>query len=257
MKREDFDSDDDYLKYRSKRNISNKKYYTKPEVKLKKAIYKKQYDSKEENITKRKAYGKKIRATSKYKLRLKKWVDVNKEHIKEYRRTPKYKIMKKKYDKDYYDKNNDGDYRIKERERLKIFRLKNVDKIKLYKTKYLQSPKGKINSTYHNQRRIALLRDIESQISNKNIKKIFDRDVNCVYCNSTKKLEIDHIVPISSGGDSLMNNLVISCKKCNCSKQSRDVVDWCYIKSIPLPPIVRKFIIARKSKIRPFLIATI
>lgn len=43
----------------------------------------------------------------------------------------------------------------------------------------------------------------------------------CVKCESTDRLEVDHIVPFSKGGLTRITNLQILCKTCNLSKWNR------------------------------------
>lgn len=51
---------------------------------------------------------------------------------------------------------------------------------------------------------------------------IFERDNNkCVYCSSSKNLCLDHLIPLSRGGDNEKDNLVTACKECNSGKAGR------------------------------------
>jgi len=43
----------------------------------------------------------------------------------------------------------------------------------------------------------------------------------CVTCGSTERLEADHILAESRGGDTTFENLQTLCKSCNCRKGSR------------------------------------
>lgn len=71
--------------------------------------------------------------------------------------------------------------------------------------------------------------DKENKLERKPISKklrfdIFKRDnFQCVYCGKTPPevtLEVDHIEPVSKGGDNDINNLVTSCFDCNRGKRN-------------------------------------
>jgi len=40
----------------------------------------------------------------------------------------------------------------------------------------------------------------------------------CSICKTTKDLTVDHIVPLSAGGSTVISNLQVLCRKCNSSK---------------------------------------
>lgn len=46
----------------------------------------------------------------------------------------------------------------------------------------------------------------------------------CAYCNSSKRIEQDHVVPISKGGGHTKENVVPACRSCNASKGNRGPV---------------------------------
>jgi len=48
----------------------------------------------------------------------------------------------------------------------------------------------------------------------------------CVYCGKHKPLTLDHVAPLSRGGDHRRTNLVPACRSCNSSKGASDVVNW-------------------------------
>ena len=53
-------------------------------------------------------------------------------------------------------------------------------------------------------------------------KNIFERDLyECQYCGNTKHLTIDHIVPVSRGGQNTWKNLTTCCFSCNNKKGDR------------------------------------
>lgn len=63
---------------------------------------------------------------------------------------------------------------------------------------------------------------IHAPITKAQRQRILDRDGNkCVECGVTKSLSIDHIIPVSKGGDSSDENLRTLCKTCNSKKGNR------------------------------------
>ena len=58
-------------------------------------------------------------------------------------------------------------------------------------------------------------------IKNETKTEVLVRDNHkCQSCGSDKKLEFDHIVPVSKGGSSEANNLQLLCRSCNRSKRA-------------------------------------
>jgi hypothetical protein len=51
---------------------------------------------------------------------------------------------------------------------------------------------------------------------------IFKRDGEfCKNCKTTENLHLDHIVPVSKGGQNILENLQVLCKRCNSSKKDK------------------------------------
>ncbi|MFY3739824.1 MAG: hypothetical protein HMLIMOIP_000243 [Candidatus Nitrosomirales archaeon] len=48
----------------------------------------------------------------------------------------------------------------------------------------------------------------------------------CAYCNCKEKLQWEHIIPKSRGGPDNIDNMVLSCQKCNGSKSDKDPYEW-------------------------------
>jgi hypothetical protein len=57
---------------------------------------------------------------------------------------------------------------------------------------------------------------------------VFERDEwTCVYCGKrTGTLTADHVVPVSRGGSSTLDNLVTACLDCNTAKATRTPEEW-------------------------------
>ncbi len=230
-------TEEEYIEFRKRRNKANRRYYSKPEVRESKKIYAKEYRL--ENKEKISEYGKRVRALPKTQERMKKWTKENKEHIREYANRPENKEKKRISDKKWREKKTQNKNWVKEKYRKNAeFRKNNPEKVKNSKRKYYQSPKGKVNSTYHNHRRLSLVKESETDLTNEYIEEMLRKNTKCIYCGSDKKLEIDHIIPLSKGGSCLKVNLVIACAKCNRSKSDRDVLYWCKLMGREVPKIV-------------------
>jgi hypothetical protein len=64
---------------------------------------------------------------------------------------------------------------------------------------------------------------------------IYKRDgYKCMYCGSTKKLTIDHVIPRSKGGTDDWNNLTCACSHCN-TKKSDKLLEHTGMKLIKQP----------------------
>ena len=49
----------------------------------------------------------------------------------------------------------------------------------------------------------------------------------CVYCgDESGPFHLDHVKPVSRGGDASVENLVVACAACNLSKGSKTLHDW-------------------------------
>jgi hypothetical protein len=48
----------------------------------------------------------------------------------------------------------------------------------------------------------------------------------CIYCGSTEKLTVEHILPSSRGGPNTADNAIFICKKCNSSKGAKRLYEW-------------------------------
>jgi len=71
-------------------------------------------------------------------------------------------------------------------------------------------------------------------------KNIYIRDnFECVYCGAKHDLTIDHVIPISKGGENTWDNMVSACRRCNSKKGDRtpDEANMKFIKDILSPDI--------------------
>lgn len=58
--------------------------------------------------------------------------------------------------------------------------------------------------------------------------EVFARDGHrCSYCGGTEQpFQLDHIVPVSKGGETSLANLTVACRPCNLSKGDKTVAEW-------------------------------
>lgn len=65
----------------------------------------------------------------------------------------------------------------------------------------------------------------------------------CVYCGSKKHPTIDHIVPVSAGGQSTWTNCVVACHDCNSEKADRSLKDCGFtLRYQPYQPSLTQFL---------------
>jgi hypothetical protein len=205
------------------RNCANKKcknyYQDNKDLVLK--VQKEYYEKNKEKILKReKIYNEK-----------------NKERITERRRANKetkyqqfrdyYQIHKKRLteiQRENYQKNKDIIA-----EKSKIYRQKNKEKISKREKAYRQTEKGRDLMYRSYTKRRAYKHKV--QFTPHERKQILDRDNwECQTCrvivhddnvNNELKCHIDHIIPISKGGNSTPKNLRVLCRTCNLTKSDK------------------------------------
>jgi 5-methylcytosine-specific restriction endonuclease McrA len=99
----------------------------------------------------------------------------------------------------------------------KQYRLKNREKIRLFRKKY------------------KYLRKNAGELSIKIIQKVYEENIKqygtltCVYC--LKPIEfgkdtLEHKLPLSRGGTNAKENLGIACRSCNCQKHNKTVEEY-------------------------------
>lgn len=78
------------------------------------------------------------------------------------------------------------------------------------------------------RRRIRKLENLEYFISDKELIKLYRSP--CIYCGSTKRITLDHIIPISRGGTHGIGNIAAACISCNSSKRDKTITEWRKLK---------------------------
>ncbi|XP_030453052.2 uncharacterized protein LOC115674707 isoform X2 [Syzygium oleosum] len=81
-------------------------------------------------------------------------------------------------------------------------------------------------------------RRVKSNLSRKNI--LYRDSYTCQYCSSGENLTIDHVLPISGGGEWTWENLVTACSKCN-SKKGQKTIEEANMKLLKTPKAPKDF----------------
>ena len=69
-----------------------------------------------------------------------------------------------------------------------------------------------------------LLSDPKYVILYKDLKRIYSQP--CFNCGSMKNQSLDHVIPLSRGGEHKIGNMMTLCQPCNASKHSRTIMEW-------------------------------
>jgi 5-methylcytosine-specific restriction endonuclease McrA len=78
----------------------------------------------------------------------------------------------------------------------------------------------------HLKRRVVVRSGVYT-VTDKDVRRLFTRFANsCAYCGAAGPLHLDHIFPISRGGEHRIGNLIPACPSCNKRKASRLLAEW-------------------------------
>jgi len=112
---------------------------------------------------------------------------------------------------------------LKRKEYVKLWIANNPDK-------YRACEKSK---THTRKKRQANLIKLETSsivaLESYNINTFHKPNFTCEYCNteiSEQAYHLDHVLAIKNNGDNNLDNLAISCAKCNCSKSDKLLEEW-------------------------------
>jgi len=145
--------------------------------------------------------------TEKARVTLRRWREKNKEKIYLWRN--KYK----EYDKEYREKNKEKirEYSRLARQKNPTYRLdwqrKNVDKVRANKSAYRARKAGNGGSFTSGEW--------------KNLCEKYDN--KCLCCGKETKLTADHIIPVTRGGTSNIDNIQPLCRSCNSAKHTKEI----------------------------------
>ena len=133
--------------------------------------------------------------------------------MKVLKRVREYYKNNKKKKQEYYEKN-----KVRILEVVKQYRRTGAYRNTLIK--YRRSPKGMFaDREVHNRRR---MQKSKGKLTNQQWDEILrEYNFRCAYCGLKGNMTIDHIIPISKGGQHSIDNIVPACLECNSRKGSR------------------------------------
>ena len=107
---------------------------------------------------------------------------------------------------------------------LKQWQKEHPGRYKIYKKKYEATEEGKASKIVRKHRRRATLLEASGSFTAEEWElKKKEFDYRCAYCGrKTKKLTVDHFVPLSKGGTNYIKNIVPACRQCNSHKWDKD-----------------------------------
>lgn len=138
-------------------------------------------------------------------LRVKKWKDENKEYVKK----------------------RDASYRKKNFQRRKEYNKKWLEEHPDWKLEWERSHREKNVDYYRDKtrRRRARLANCQTfEIIPKDLRKLYSSP--CYNCGATSDITMDHIIPVSLGGNHGIGNLMPLCQSCNSQKGARTLMEW-------------------------------
>lgn len=89
--------------------------------------------------------------------------------------------------------------------------------------RYLAKCPG-LNAAYVNAYRIKKKGNSSFKVTINDLKKL--RSQKCLYCPIQPAGTVDHLIPVSRGGNHSIGNLVPACRSCNSRKGGRFLMEW-------------------------------
>jgi len=78
-----------------------------------------------------------------------------------------------------------------------------------------------------NARAMRVLRIGTNKLDNVAVRALFDLyDQRCAYCRERVADSIDHVIPLSRGGEHTIDNVLPACLPCNRSKHTKSLEEW-------------------------------
>lgn len=120
-----------------------------------------------------------------------------------------------------------------ERQRARAYRAKNRDKARAWHRRWYEKHGANWYPEYRrlNPERVRDMNHRRRAATKDPCGETLDRiaailSLPCAYCGSDENIEVDHIVPLSRGGEHVPENLAPACQRCNRSKHNKLLSEW-------------------------------
>ena len=112
------------------------------------------------------------------------------------------------------------------RARTERWHRENPEKAKAKKAKWKKANPATVRAEEHRHR--ALVRSASGGgVTGAQWQSVLTESLGlCAYCNERRPLEMDHIEPLSKGGEHDVLNIAASCRPCNTSKNATPLLIW-------------------------------
>lgn len=144
------------------------------------------------------------------------------------------KLCARRRGRKYYVENKDAVYRRyrkwikahpeKEAEYGKRYRDAHPGEATIRQAEWRRKNPEKSIATMHRYQ--ARKKNAGGSVSGEEWKLVLEFYGKCLICGATDDLTMDHIIPLSKGGDHAVDNIQVLCLSCNCGKCNRDSVDY-------------------------------
>jgi len=141
----------------------------------------------------------------------------NKDSVRQWA-SYKHRKISPEYIRQYYSKQREKILEYKRR-----YRQRHSEKMRKRDARYREEHPMVRKAQY--SRRRAQERDAKGEFSFgqwKAIKRFYSPDGKCLCCGEARRLQVDHVVPLSKGGTNWPGNLQPLCKGCNLRKHTDD-----------------------------------
>ena len=144
--------------------------------------------------------------------------DAHRDELREYYRN-RDKAKKSESDKSYRARNSEA-IRKKSKEHYERNKQSFIDRARRW------ARLNPVKARLHHQAQSHKRRGVAPDNTAIEYMHILSSDPGCVCGGVSDKMEIDHIVPISSGGTGDWNNLTSACRKCNGAKSAKSLLSF-------------------------------